>query len=693
MSDLNIDQLQKELVDAENYLKTDVFHGAESGDQEINVRASQALRDSIDSAKKANILQQLGRQPLSSSVRLSHDSTSQVGVSTSTASAAADKENKSSPTSSSKYTDPSERERLINRLLMEHSARKSDSSMSTSMTRNYFSDIEPISKNQLSGRENEASSLKFSELAQTPAKDEVFQFPTPSSYDPGDDENDQESASHTNAESASVGNDSMLFFASDLPSTTFPSNRLDYQDNSSPRLRKEHESDPVDESPQAAYDPQLEFMETIRFTKPLDGFHGDSFVGRSDYSQQQKNRRNFLYDNNEDAEQGKDENFTSIGPAKLDESNSPNHSTAIGESSFAEKRHLKTKEMLLEEAEKEFRDSCKFSPTLFTKIYGRKYSRDGSPNRSYVDSRSREAELKHYMRAKSASPSRGRRLERSLSTSPSRSKSRQRYSEEQILFRIEEMNRIHENRLKERHVMKKEYEQLEMLNCTFKPNLSKGTESIVRQKALLETVPGILRGSRDEKSSYDVGESSASRSIEVSERLYKLAGVRASQQKWLEKEIQEARLSEYSFHPTINPITATKALENNYRPIHERVYELQRDKKRYLMGLKAAIDEEDKANFTFTPQIDARSKVMAEKKNNASYAFYANMDESVRREDLKPFQKDVGTRLMNEGQLIMKRKQQLLEEREKIIAEQMEKPFLSDGSRKLAEKNDLLRYS
>ena len=68
--------------------------------------------------------------------------------------------------------------------------------------------------------------------------------------------------------------------------------------------------------------------------------------------------------------------------------------------------------------------------------------------------------------------------------------------------------------------------------------------------------------------------------VETSRRLHEDAEQRVAQQRWLERQVENARHAQYTFQPAINPGTTAmfdKGVE--HRPIHERIADIQRDQR------------------------------------------------------------------------------------------------------------------
>lgn len=143
------------------------------------------------------------------------------------------------------------------------------------------------------------------------------------------------------------------------------------------------------------------------------------------------------------------------------------------------------------------------------------------------------------------------------------------------------------------------------------------------------------------------------------------------------------------------------------RPIHERVADMMKQKKQYLLALKTSVEQEQ-VDLTFQPRIDARSRVMAEQKL-CGYGSNANLPRTKSpphhlRQEQQPqqhlsgeqqmglvlgFHSDVGSRLLDQGRVIAKKKQQLVYERDNELARAMEQVSICKGSAKIVQNADL----
>lgn len=146
--DINFDQFQKEINAAETLLRADVFRSQDSQDLTSTIRNSATGRISFEGTRKTDILQQFGRRPFQPSSVPSdwgNDNRQQpqqyeereIDVNSPDS---VDAEEVDSPDASmsSRYSEPSQREKLLNRLLAEHQQRKATSSTRGGITAESF---------------------------------------------------------------------------------------------------------------------------------------------------------------------------------------------------------------------------------------------------------------------------------------------------------------------------------------------------------------------------------------------------------------------------------------------------------------------------------------------------------------------------------------------------------------------------
>jgi hypothetical protein len=323
--------------------------------------------------------------------------------------------------------------------------------------------------------------------------------------------------------------------------------------------------------------------------------------------------------------------------------------------------------------------------------------------------------------------------------------------------RIEEMNRRHQRAQAELQKRKKDQLQKELSSCTFKPQITKLAHDNPRNRSaspsfdavqFLEggsgygpqgrsgdslgpisstylahrppsSLPTVSADSVPPPPGDDPDNDRKSRAaVETSRRLHDEAEMRAAQQRWLEKQVNDLRHAQYTFQPAINPATSAyfEALGTEYRPIHERVADLQRDKKERMKELKKECDTEAQAGLTFTPTIDPHSRRIAERRllsdpavgssASSTSTGHARRSSSVNRSrdtdvtvsvgghgpsgagDLSPDSlTDVSSRLYQDARRAELRKKALQREVELERAAQMEQPKPSKGTERLAQRS------
>jgi hypothetical protein len=285
------------------------------------------------------------------------------------------------------------------------------------------------------------------------------------------------------------------------------------------------------------------------------------------------------------------------------------------------------------------------------------------------------------------------------------------------MSRIEELHQSRlirqQNLLKEKRAL----DELALAECTFQPHISRGSRNILNQKAQFEQLDVDCRNMAG---AYDATQHPLESSTGVSERLYKEAAVRSAQNRWVKQEVEKIRQSHCTFQPMLNPRSrAHTAHTEDRRPIHERIADMQKEKKQYLHALKASIEEEQ-TDLTFRPQIDARSRVIAEQKllgyggnphlphpsqgagegasdaraGSAAPSGAPRRDTAIQQKQLSGeaeaaivlgFHTDVGSRLLDQGKQAAKRKQQLLHDKENELAKAMEQAAVSRGSERILQ--------
>jgi hypothetical protein len=151
--------------------------------------------------------------------------------------------------------------------------------------------------------------------------------------------------------------------------------------------------------------------------------------------------------------------------------------------------------------------------------------------------------------------------------------------------RIEQLSRPQEQKYVERERRKMQEELSEIEECTFRPQIRKNASS--------KTKSGSA----------------------VSERLHHEADQRTEAREQARRRLEAAELGQYSFKPEINPETNAILDMSRYRPIHERLGEMQRAKSSALQHARVQ-HERNNPDLTFAPQINAKSnKIAAERRS------------------------------------------------------------------------------
>ena len=156
-------------------------------------------------------------------------------------------------------------------------------------------------------------------------------------------------------------------------------------------------------------------------------------------------------------------------------------------------------------------------------------------------------------------------------------------------------------------------------------------------------------------------------------RLHHEADNKVAVRERAKRAMEEAQLAEWSFTPRINQASQQLVERDpNYRPIHERVVELQRKKKESLHQLR--IDQEQKdANLTFKPSLNEASRALNAKNSSRSSG-------------------DVTSRLMQQNQEMVKRKHQMeAEHQRKLSLEHTFEPAINPNSEKILAQNKMFQ--
>jgi len=301
---------------------------------------------------------------------------------------------------------------------------------------------------------------------------------------------------------------------------------------------------------------------------------------------------------------------------------------------------------------------------------------------------------------------------------------------------MERIEELHRKRLAAKQDLlkkKRALDELQLAECTFQPQISRGTRAILHQKQQFEQLEADCHRANTNNGGLDENDNNNNNTPqEVSERLYREASIRTAQQHWINVQVQHLRDSQYTFQPSMHThanannnntsstsnvvhrsgsVEARAAFALDRRPIHERISDMMKEKKQYLLALKTSIEEEQ-VDLTFQPRIDARSRAIAEQKLTG-YGANHNLPRGGSRSPTRNrptsgsggaagglsgeqqmalvmgFHGDVGSRLIDQGRAMAKRKQQLAHERDNALAAAMEQVAISKGSAKIVQKADL----
>jgi hypothetical protein len=341
--------------------------------------------------------------------------------------------------------------------------------------------------------------------------------------------------------------------------------------------------------------------------------------------------------------------------------------------------------------------------------------------------------------------------------------------------RFQQLHDQYAKQLKERERLKQEFEKLDMLECTFHPDTSKTSHSTSTPHIIqYDDHPSYNNQHHHNKHgsyfdrrstspyppapprSYNASTSAAAtlsstdhyfeETKPASERLYEEAQERSKKLHYLSEQLEEMKMSEYTFQPSLNPYDPYRKKKeiDTIPPIHERLADVQKQRQRHLHALRESYEKKQAEAFTFQPKIDTSSKKIAEEKQVKSWLnqqYYSLPDEAY--QDLQQYEQeshpypsylqhtsrrgrrgrsvsaspppppppssttnvsgyqeaysilakdhDIGKRLLAEGRKLNQRKQQLLFAREQELSELMEPPKMNDKSKKILEQSDIAK--
>ena len=156
--------------------------------------------------------------------------------------------------------------------------------------------------------------------------------------------------------------------------------------------------------------------------------------------------------------------------------------------------------------------------------------------------------------------------------------------------RMERLTASRDDLFKERERARKKEAESELVECTFQPNI--GAPYATTAMAIADR---------------DGGGADGGNRVPLEVRLHHEADKRAMDRERAKRQLEEAELESFPFKPNINPHTAAILDMTRYRPIHERVGDLQRAKNAELQRRRI---QQDRVNpdLTFKPEINAESE-------------------------------------------------------------------------------------
>lgn len=682
MTDINFDQFKQEIRVAENYLRVATSRSTNSENNlSSKVRASADGLVVLDATRKESILQQFGRRSLASSQELAsrvywkiddsedkavHDRSTFDGASVSSDpfwkeggrsnSHSSNERLASDDQAFGRYSSRSEREKLINRLLTDHDTKNLGMLASEVLpTSNYLNDSQDSDEiKRLSAKQNSSRA--------------EYAHP-PDSLNTSSDDDSPDS----------------LFFASDINISTEYGQR-------SQRLAS---SIALDVDPVTSY--QLESPDVINVNYSVQD---DAFarLNRSEMRQtsdiKSSKEWNMSGSDMHDEIPGtssnsgrdgditpKEELFPSTKTFGFDHS-AHEMATRVGSSSLHRYRKSPQDEISVDAIDL---DAAKLEVSLKKAVIKKKFHK----TKEQLQKEAEAAFQKLYA------------FKPTIISDDRRSTGRRDASGTE---RVEAIQKWYKRSREEREKQKMDFLHIELMNCTFQPQIIRSREGPSKM-VKLRNPGGFSQFNAVEYLSGGTGYSSKEQlegsrnSGEVSMRLYNDAEQRSTQQRWLERQVEEARLAQFTFQPSINPVTTSYSDTIEYKPIYERVGELQKEKEDRMRTLKQS-HQDSQVDLTFTPSIDPRSRRIAVKKlededtQQASSSSCSIATSEVSEGHSRPVQQyDVGSRLHREARLAAKRKQQLCARREQLEIMEMEHPRLSRGTEKLALQSSKVGYA
>ncbi|KAI9991684.1 hypothetical protein PInf_017033 [Phytophthora infestans] len=237
----------------------------------------------------------------------------------------------------------------------------------------------------------------------------------------------------------------------------------------------------------------------------------------------------------------------------------------------------------------------------------------------------------------------------------------------------------------EREKQRLVFEMERLRECTFHPNVLKPPRPISKAKRKDQSHPGTtefqwLTLSPRQKifrridGSHDVNKENGSQN--VIQRLHLDGTARYESREEAREALEAQKLQECTFKPKINPTSKSMCSSIDYKPIHDRVPDLQRAKAEYIERIREQLDQEEWGPLSFTPTINPKSREIATNK-------LAEREAETFRSDTNALK--VTDRLANDADEIAERKI-ATQEYFDMLNEQPFAPQISETSRKIVEQ-------
>ena len=134
---------------------------------------------------------------------------------------------------------------------------------------------------------------------------------------------------------------------------------------------------------------------------------------------------------------------------------------------------------------------------------------------------------------------------------------------------------------------------------------------------------------------------------DVSNRLYKLSQELKIKKDKIKQTYEETHNKEYSFTPEINAYSKILMDKYEQKPIYERNEDFEKQKTNNIIKIRQEIEKEQKERCK--PKINSKSRKIAQmQRNNGEYEEYEDVYERLYRENINKDTKNLGTRDMKE---------------------------------------------